>query len=90
MIKIVSLLLASVACDEKSLRNSSKGTGIWVGTAMNQKHIKADSEYAQRAAKEYNLITSENACKMTNIAKSYSENDYSGCQFEVEFAKNNT
>jgi len=79
MLKVVSLLLSSVTCDDQSMRNSSKGTGIWVGTAMNEKHIKADADYAQRGAKEYNLITPENACKMTMIAKSYTENDFSGC-----------
>jgi GH35 family endo-1,4-beta-xylanase len=35
-------------------------------------------------------MTPENACKMKQIAKSYTELDFSGCVSAVEYAKNNS
>lgn len=88
MLKIVSLLISSVSSE--SLRNASKGTGIWIGTAINYKHLNEDQDYADRAALEYNLVTGENACKMNTIAKSFDEFDYTKCNFIVEYAKNSS
>jgi len=48
-----------------TLRGAADGLGIYVGSAMNHIHLAADSDYSALGAKEYSLITEENACKMT-------------------------
>lgn len=49
--------------------------------------MKNDQAYARVGAKEYNLLTGENACKTIQIAKSYSNFDYSGCDYLANYAK---
>lgn len=51
--------------------------------------MKDDHAYAQLGGKEYNLLTGENACKTIQIAKSYTNFDYSGCDYLANFAKQN-
>lgn len=89
---ILSVLFNRIAGQaEESLRNSSIGTGIYVGSgAINWNHVTADSEFAERTAKEYALITAGNDCKMIAIAKGYDDIRYEKCQYMVEFAKNNS
>ena len=48
-----------------TLREAAKGTGIFIGAAMNQRFMKLDSNYSALGAQEYSLLTEENGCKMT-------------------------
>lgn len=56
---------------------------------MNQRWMKVDSDYAALGAQEYNLLTEENACKMTNIATSFTDLDVTNCNYTANFAKEN-
>ena len=51
--------------DDSTLRLAAKGTGIFIGAAMNQRFMKLDSNYSALGAQEYSLLTEENGCKMT-------------------------
>ena len=51
--------------DGDTLREAAKGTGIFIGAAMNQRFMKLDSNYSALGAQEYSLLTEENGCKMT-------------------------
>ena len=44
-------------------------------------------EYADLGGNHFNMISTENRCKMTLIAKSYTEFDWSGCDYLVKFAQ---
>jgi len=44
------------------------------------------NEYAEISEKHFDMIATENGCKMTLIAKSYTENDWSRCDYLVKFA----
>ena len=48
---------------------------------------KATAEYGQLAAEQYNMIVTENRCKMKYIAKSYTELDFTRCDYLVDYAK---
>ena len=52
----------------------------------NYKDLKIHQDYANLAAEQYSLLTSENACKMTMIAKSFTENDFTGCEYIRDYA----
>lgn len=80
---IYSLIIGLASC---TLRELAKGTGIYVGAALNSIHISNDGEYAAKGAEEYSLITAENGCKMNYIAKSFDEIDPTRCNSMVEFA----
>lgn len=56
---------------------------------MNYRDLQNDTEYGKLGAQEYSLLTSENACKMTAIAKSYTDLDFTGCDYIVHYAKRN-
>ena len=43
--------------------------------------------YAELSAKHFNMLSTENKCKMTIIVKSYTEFDWSGCDYLVKFAQ---
>jgi len=45
------------------------------------------NEYAEISEKHFDMIATENGCKMTLIAKSYTENDWSRCDYLVKFAQ---
>ena len=57
---------------------------------MNYGHLLNDQKYGEIGAKEFDLITAENSCKMMQIAKSYDDLDFDQCKYVAEFAKNNT
>lgn len=60
-----------------NLKDAAKGTGITIGTAVNYKTAQTDTEYVAKIPEEFNIITPENSCKMTIIAKSYTDLDIS-------------
>ena len=62
---------------------------MYIGAALNSRYLNADPNYGALAAREYNLATEMNGCKMTQIAKSYTEFDLSKCQQTADFAKQN-
>lgn len=62
-----------------TLRDAAEGTGIYVGTAVNQRYLDDDT-YSQMAAKEFNLITPENGCKMNFIAINFTHSDFTRCK----------
>ena len=78
MIVFVLGLIAIINADD-TLRDVAKPTGVSVGTALNYKYLLANKDYGEMAAKEYDLITAENMCKMNFIGKSYTQYDFTGC-----------
>ena len=87
MNKLLLLGVASATSNiDHCLRKAAQGTGIEIGTAMNYKDLKIHQDYANLAAEQYSLLTSENACKMTMIAKSFTENDFTGCEYIRDYA----
>ena len=89
MIVLLLGLIATINADD-TLRDVAKRTGVSVGTALNYKYLLANPDYGEKAAKEYDLITAENMCKMNFIAKSYTQYDFTGCKYLVDFAKKNS
>jgi len=85
---LLSLLNTTQGIDH-SLREAAKGSGIEIGAAINYKVLKTDAAYGELAAEQYSLLTSENACKMNQIAKSFTENDFTGCKYIVDYAQKN-
>jgi endo-1,4-beta-xylanase len=84
-----SFLSESLRKNATTLREAAKGTGIYIGAAMNQRYMKKDSDYSVLGAKEYSLLTEENACKMTAIAKSFTDLDVTNCNYTANFAAAN-
>ena len=72
-----------------TLREAAKGTGIYIGTAMNQRMMKMDGAYAKLGAREYSLATEENACKMNGIAHSFTNIDLANCLYTAKYAEDN-
>ncbi len=74
-------------------RTVARGTGMFMGAAMQYKHltkdIAFDEEYAKMGAAEYELLTACNACKMPIIAKSWDRFNYTGCDFMRNFSREN-
>jgi hypothetical protein len=58
-----------------------------IGAAINYKDLEFHKDYGTIAAKQYSLLTDENFCKMTQIAKSFTENDYTGCKYVRDYAQ---
>lgn len=71
---------------DNTLRTAAEGTGILVGTAMNYWHL-GDKNYADTAAREYNIITAEASCKMDQIAKGENNFNFKGCDGIKDYAK---
>lgn len=82
-----SFLAGPLRRNATTLREAAKGTGIYVGAAMNQRYMKTDSDYAALGAQEYSLLTEENACKMTQIASSMTDFDVTNCNYTANFAE---
>jgi endo-1,4-beta-xylanase len=72
-----------------SLKEAAAGLGLYVGSALNQKYA-TDATYESQSISQFDDMTPENACKMKQIAKSYTELDFSGCIAAVEWAKANS
>lgn len=69
----------------KTLREAAEGTGLLIGTALAP---KSDTKYNQMALEQYNLITPENDCKMSAIAKSFNDyKNYGYCKVMADRAK---
>jgi endo-1,4-beta-xylanase len=82
---------------DASLREAAGGTGIFIGAAINYNYVSLDSShhddtYASVAAREFNLLTAENGCKMNSIARGFDtekELDFTKCDAVLEFAQKN-
>ena len=71
-----------------SLKKAASGLGLYIGSALNSKH-DTDAVYESQSALQFDDMTPENACKMKQIAKSWTDLDFSGCIAAVEYAKTN-
>lgn len=70
-----------------TLKEAADGTGIYIGTALNYWDLRKDEEYSDLAGQEYNLMTSENGCKMDIIAQDYETYDFTRCDYLVNYAQ---
>lgn len=78
--------------DATTLRQAARGSGVLMGTAMNYWHLDESSkfynkQYADLAAREYNVITAEGSCKMIAIAKGWNDFNFRGCDGVKDYAK---
>jgi len=58
-----------------------------MGAAGNQGHIQQDATYAALLAKQYDLVTPENACKWDAVHPGKDTYDFSKCDVVAQFAK---
>lgn len=77
--------------DERSgpgLRLLAERRGFRIGTCVSAIPLKNDPEYARTVAREFNVITPENALKFGVLSPSRGHYDFSGADAIVEFAEN--
>ena len=78
--------------NDMSLKDAAKGLGIHVGAAVNYWEIyykTREQKYYDTVLREYDLITAETSCKMKAIAKTWTNFDYSKCDYLAKYAKDN-
>lgn len=73
----------------QTLKEGAEGTGMYIGTAVNYRMLKSDLAYSEIPPIEYDLVAPENMCKMNFIAKSFTDLDYSKCNYVRDYAKEN-
>lgn len=69
------------------MKEAAKGTGVYIGSAINYLALQADHDYMKLVTEEVSIMTPENQCKMPQIAKSWTEYNYTACDYMVNFAK---
>jgi endo-1,4-beta-xylanase len=73
-----------------SLRNACEKRGLLCGIAISYNYgwTQGDSNYLDIAAKQFNVVTAENACKMSVLKPQKGKYDWSQCDAIYNFTKN--
>jgi endo-1,4-beta-xylanase len=77
--------LPATAAD--TLRSLAQAAGIRIGTAVNVEALSRDAAYAQLLAREFNLVTPENAMKFSVVQPERGRFDFTQADALVEFAE---
>lgn len=81
---LLALVAAPAAAD--TLRNLAAEAGLRVGTAVDVVPLREDAAYARLVAREFDLVTPENAMKFSVIQPERGRFDFSQADALVEFA----
>ena len=73
------------------LKQAAAGTGVNMGTVIDDTSLKAGGNYGKTAFQHYDSIRAENACTMAMIADTWEPEgwDYEHCKFNEELAFTN-
>jgi endo-1,4-beta-xylanase len=77
--------LPAIAAD--SLRTLAPSAGIRIGAAVDVDALKADAAYARLLAREFNLVTPENAMKFSVVQPERGRFDFTQADALVDFAE---
>jgi endo-1,4-beta-xylanase len=69
------------------LKEAARGTGLYIGSAVNYNALQEDQDFMKLVTEEVSIMTPENQCKMPQIAKSWTEFNYTACDYMINFAK---
>ncbi|MHB1187686.1 endo-1,4-beta-xylanase [Thiobacillus sp.] len=83
---LIGALPASAA---DTLRALAPSAGIRIGTAVNVEALNTDAAYARLLAREFNLVTPENAMKFSVVQPERGRFDFAQADALVEFAEAN-
>ena len=81
-----TLFTSTLAQLSEPLRQAAAARGVFVGSAANYGYIHDNSDYATVLAKQYDLITAENACKWSATEPEENQFDFSQCDFLYNFS----
>ena len=72
----------------KTLRAGGEVNNLYMGSALNLRH-ESDSKYTQTIAREYDIVTAENACKWGSIRPNQWTYNLDDCVNHLKFAIEN-
>lgn len=87
LLGFTALAQSELEADTRSLRRAARGLGVYIGSAMNYWDLKSDNTYNSLGAEQYSLLTAENGCKMVPIWKSYTQYDFTQCDYVISYAE---
>ena len=69
-----------------TLRFAAQAHGLFVGTAVGARQLKADPDYASVLAREFNIVTPEDDMKFNSLHPKLNEFNFSAADLIVNFA----
>ena len=84
---IATSLSFEISGRASSLRSLAQIHGIYIGSAVGPQLLRRDSLYAETLAREFNMITPENAMKFAPLCPSRNQYDFRGADGIVDFAE---
>ncbi|MDP2030498.1 MAG: endo-1,4-beta-xylanase [Thiobacillus sp.] len=84
---LVTALTSALPAAAEPLRNLAQAAGIRFGAAVNVEVLNTDAAYAQLLAREFNLVTPENAMKFSGVHPERERYDFTQADALVAFAE---